>query len=90
MKRNPKRVAVFRPEFREDLRFWVRTERSTAIRVLDLVEAVMRDPFQGLGKPEPLRYVLTGCWSRRVSQEHRLVYRVTDEAIDFLQARYHY
>ena len=58
--------------------------------LLDLVEAVMRDPFQGLGKPEALRYVLAGCWSRRVSQEHRLVYRVTDEAIDFLQARYHY
>ena len=90
MKRDPKRVAVFQPEFRDDLRFWVKTERSTAIRVLDLVEAVMRDPFQGLGKPEPLRYVLAGCWSRRVSQEHRLVYRVTDEATDFLQARYHY
>ena len=90
MKRDPKRVAIFQPEFREDLRYWVKTECSTAIRVLDLVEAVMRDPFQGLGKPEPLRYVLAGCWSRRVSQEHRLVYRVTDEAIDFLQARYHY
>ena len=90
MKRDPKRVAIFQPEFREDLRHWVRTERSTAIRVLDLVEAVMRDPFQGLGKPEPLRYVLAGCWSRRVSQEHRLVYRVTDNAVDFLQALYHY
>ncbi len=90
MKRDPKRVAVFQPEFLEDLRFWVKTERSNGIRVLDLVEATMRDPFQGLGKPEPLRYVLAGCWSRRVSQEHRLVYRVTDEAIDFLQARYHY
>ena len=90
MKRDPKRVAIFQPEFREDLRSWVKTERSTAIRVLDLVEAVMRDPFQGLGKPEPLRYVLAGCWSRRVSQEHRLVYRVTDDAVDFLQARYHY
>ncbi len=90
MKRDPKRGAAFQPEFREDLRFWVKTERSTAIRVLDLVEAVMRDPFQGLGKPEPLRYVLVGCWSRRVSQEHRLVYRITDNAIDFLQARYHY
>ena len=90
MKRDPKRAAVFQPEFREDLLFWVKTERSTAIRVLDLVEAVMRDPFQGLGKPEPLRYVLAGCWARRISQEHRLVYRVTDEAVDFLQARYHY
>lgn len=90
MKREPKRIAVFQPEFREDLRFWVRTERAVAIRVLDLVEAVMRDPFHGPGKPEPLRYVLAGCWSRRVTQEHRLVYRVTEGAVDFLQARYHY
>jgi toxin YoeB len=90
VKRQPKRVAIFQPEFLQDLRFWVKNERSVAVRVLDLVEAVMRDPFEGPGKPEPLKYVLTGCWSRRVTQEHRLVYRVTDEAIDFLQARYHY
>lgn len=90
MKRQPKRVAIFQPEFIQDLRFWVKTERSIAIRVFDLIEAVMRDPFEGPGKPEPLRYVLAGCWSRRVTQEHRLVYRVSDEAIDFLQARYHY
>ena len=84
------RAAIFQPEFREDLRFWVKSDRSTALRVLDLVEAVMRDPFQGLGKPEPLRHLLAGCWSRRVTQEHRLVYRVTQEAVDFLQARYDY
>ena len=90
MRRQPKRVAVFQSEFLQDLRFWVKSERATAIRVLDLVEAVMRDPFEGPGKPEPLKYVLAGCWSRRVTQEHRLVYRVSDEAIDFLQARYHY
>ncbi len=90
MKRQPKRVAVFQPEFLQDLRFWVKTERGAAIRVLDLVDAVMRDPFEGPGKPEPLKYVLARCWSRRVTQEHRLVYRVSDEAIDFLQARYHY
>ena len=90
MKRQPKRVAVFQPEFLQDLRFWVKYERSAAIGILDLVEAVMRDPFEGPGKPEPLKYVLAGCWSRRVTQEHRLVYRVSDEAIDFLQARYHY
>ncbi len=90
MRRESKRSAVFHPEFREDLRYWVKSDRSTAIRVLDLVEAVMRDPFQGLGKPEPLRYLLAGCWSRRITQEHRLVYRVADEKIDFLQARYHY
>jgi toxin YoeB len=68
----------------------VKSERSTALRVLELVEAVMRDPFQGVGKPEPLRFLLQGCWSRRITSEHRLVYRVTSEAIDFLQARYHY
>ena len=90
MTRQRKRAAIFQPEFVQDLRFWVKSERSVAVRVLDLVEAVMRDPFEGLGKPEPLKYVLAGCWSRRVTQEHRLVFRVTDEAIDFLQARYHY
>ena len=90
MKRAAKRSAVFQPEFREDLRFWVKSERSIAIRVLDLVEAVMRDPFEGPGKPEPLRYVLAGCWSRRITQEHRMVYRFTEDAVDFLQARYHY
>jgi toxin YoeB len=90
MKRQPKRVAIFQPEFLQDLRFWVKSERAVAIRVLDLVEAVMRDPFEGPGKPEPLKFVLAGCWSRRVTQEHRLVYRVSDEALDFLQAQYHY
>lgn len=90
MARQTKRAAVFHEEFREDLRHWIATDRNTAMRVLDLVEAVVRDPFQGVGKPEPLRYVLAGCWSRRISQEHRLVYRVTSERIDFLQARYHY
>ncbi len=90
MKPDVKWVAVFQSEFREDLRYWVKTDRNTAMRVLDLVEAVLRDPCQGIGKPEPLRYLLAGCWSRRITQEHRLVYRVSDLRIDFLQARYHY
>lgn len=90
MKRTRERQAVFHPEFLGDLRYWVKTERSTALRVLDLVEATLRDPFQGVGKPEPLRYLLAGCWSRRITQEHRLVYAVTGARIDFLQARYHY
>ena len=90
MKRPAKRSAVFQPEFLEDLRFWVKNERGVAVRVLDLVEAVMRDPFEGPGKPEPLKYALAGCWSRRITQEHRLVYWITDETVDFLQARYHY
>ena len=82
--------AVFQPEFRQDLKYWAETERHTALRVLELVEAVLRDPFAGMGKPEPLKYVLAGCWSRRITQEHRLVYKVSGRRIDFLQARYHY
>ncbi|TMA69525.1 MAG: Txe/YoeB family addiction module toxin [Deltaproteobacteria bacterium] len=90
MPRKPERLAVFHPEFRQDLRWWVETNRRVALRVLDLVEAVMRDPFQGIGKPEPLKYVLAGTWSRRITEEHRLVYAVSADRIDFLQARYHY
>ena len=90
MARPAEREAVFLQEFREDLRYWVRTDRRTALRILELVEAAKKDPFTGIGKPEPLRFVLAGCWSRRITQEHRLVYRVTGKRIDFLQARYHY
>lgn len=84
------RDAVFQPEFREDLHYWVEADRKTALRLLTMVEAVMRDPFAGLGKPEPLKYLGVGVWSRRITQEHRLVYLVGDDRIDFLQARYHY
>lgn len=81
---------VFQLEFREDLRYWVETDRRTALRVLNLVEAVLRDPFGGIGKPEPLKYLGHNVWSRRITQEHRLVYLVREDRIDFLQARFHY
>jgi len=84
------REAVFHPEFREDLRYWVQTNRKTALRVLRIVEDVLRDPFQGIGKPEPLKYLGPGVWSRRLTQEHRVVYLVSQDRVDFLQARYHY
>lgn len=84
------REAVFHPEFREDLRYWVEADRKVALRILELIEAVVRDPFTGTGKPEPLKYVLAGVWSRRITLEHRLVYKVSGNRIDFLQARYHY
>jgi len=84
------RETVFHPEFREDLRYWVETDRRIAPRALDLVEAIVRDPFQGIGKPEPLKYLAPGTWSRRLTQEHRVVYLVGGDRIDFLQARYHY
>jgi toxin YoeB len=84
------RQAVFHTEFRQDLRHWISTDRKTSLRIIELIEAVLRDPFDGIGKPEPLKYVLAGCWSRRITQEHRLVYRVSEGRIDFLQARYHH
>lgn len=84
------RDAVFQPEFREDLRCWVKTDRRTALRIFTLIEAIMRDPFGGIGKREPLKYLDAGAWSRRITQEHRLVYVVGEDRIDFVQARYHY
>jgi toxin YoeB len=84
------RAAVFQPEFIEDLRYRVETDRKLALRVLDLIEAILRDPFEGMGKPEPLKYLTPGAWSRRYTQEHRIVYLVREDRIDFLQARYHY
>ena len=85
-----KREAVFQPEFIEDLRYWVETDRKFALRVFELIDAILRDPFNGVGKPEPLKYLAAGCWSRRLNQEHRIVYLVRENRIDFLQARYHY
>ena len=84
------RAVDFLPKFREDLAYWIKTDRRAALRTLELVEAILADPFAGIGKPEALRHELAGCWSRRITQEHRLVYRVTADRIDFLQARYHY
>ena len=83
------RDAVFQPEFLEDHKYWVQTDRKTALRVISLVEAILRDPFNGIGKPEPLKYLAPGTWSRRLTREHRVVYLVRDDRIDFLQARYH-
>ncbi len=83
-------TSVFQPEFIEDLRFWVETDRKLGLRAFDLIEAILRDPFTGTGKPEPLKYLHPGTWSRRLTQEHRIVYLVRDGQIDFLQARYHY
>ena len=86
----PDRLLVFDRDFLEDLAHWVSTDRKVALRILELVEAIRRDPFDGIGKPEPLRHLGSGIWSRRITQEHRLVYRVKDGRILFAQARYHY
>jgi toxin YoeB len=78
------------PQFIEDLSHWVDTDVRVAAKVLELVKDALRDPFHGLGKPEPLKGAFAGCWSRRITQEHRLVYRVVGGEVDFLQCRYHY
>jgi toxin YoeB len=87
---SPKRVAALQDEFREDLRYWVDTNRKTALRVLDLMEAVLREPYTGLGKPEHLKHLGGNVWSRRINEADRLVYEVLADRIEFLQARYHY
>ena len=88
--RKVEREGVFQSRFLEDLAYWVSTDRKTALRILELVRAVRQDPFTGIGKPEMLRFELAGLWSRRITQEHRLVYEVLPTQIRFHQARYHY
>ncbi|HEV2200570.1 MAG TPA: Txe/YoeB family addiction module toxin [Bryobacteraceae bacterium] len=68
----------------EDLAWWIEQDRAQALRVVRLVREVQREPFSGLGKPEPLKHELSGCWSRRINQEHRLVYQVLPDKIRIL------
>ena len=84
------RVSVFDPHLREDLAWWVGQDKRVALRLLDLVDATMRDPFTGVGKPEPLKHLGPDLWSRRLTEEHRVVYLVARDRITFLQGRYHY
>lgn len=84
------RLAVCQPEFLEDLQYWVQTDRRTAKRLLELMRDALRDPFDGIGKPEPLKYLGADVWSRRITQEHRCVYLVKVDRVEFLQDRYHY
>jgi len=74
----------------EDLAWWVENDRAQALRIVRLLREIQRDPFKGSGKPEPLKYELSGCWSRRVDREHRLVYQVLGDKIRILACRYHY
>jgi toxin YoeB len=74
----------------EDFLFWLASDRKTARRIVRLIAEIQRDPFTGIGKPEPLRGELSGYWSRRIDDQHRLVYRANDEEIKILMARYHY
>lgn len=81
---------IFDPDFLDDLEYWVSTDRKTALKILKLVTEISKTPFEGTGKPEPLKYLGGGVWSRRINQVDRLVYEVRKEAVYFLQCRYHY
>jgi toxin YoeB len=81
---------VIQPQFLEDLQYWVSEDPKVAERLLRLADECRRAPFQGIGKPEPLKGEFAGCWSRRLTYKDRFVYRVTNDAIDCLQARFHY
>lgn len=88
--RNLSRICIVQKQFREDLQDWIKQDRKIAKKVLVMVEDVLRDPYAGKGKPEPLKHLPGNLWSRRITQEDRLVYRVYDNKVDFLQAKYHY
>ena len=81
---------VFTTKFKEDLAWWYKTDPNKAAKILDLVTAVMSNPFTGLSKPEPLKYMEADFWSRRIDLEHRLIYIVNNEQIIFFTCRYHY
>ena len=81
---------TFTPIAFDDLRYWLKIDKRQADRVLALLEEIRRTPFEGTGKPEPLRFQLAGCWSRRIDREHRLVYQVEEAEIVVIACRYHY
>ena len=80
----------FDPLAFDDLAWWVEKDRKQALKIIKLIKEVQRNPFQGIGKPEPLKHDLSGCWSRRIDREHRLVYQLLEDKIRILACRYHY
>jgi len=74
----------------EDYNEWTINDKKTAKKIMSLIKDISRDPYDGLGKPEPLKYELSGYWSREITREHRLVYKVTDDVIEILSCKFHY
>ncbi len=74
----------------EDLAWWIENDRKKALKIIKLIREVQRNPFEGTGQPEALKHDLSGCWSRRIDQEHRLIYEVLDDKIRILACRFHY
>lgn len=74
----------------EDYLYWLQTDKATLKKINQLIKDCMREPFSGIGKPEPLKFDMSGCWSRRITSEHRLVYRIEGDTLVIIQCRYHY
>lgn len=81
---------IFHPNAWEDYTYWQQQDKQILKRINQLIKDVLRSPFEGIGKPEPLKYELAGCWSRRIDQEHRLIYRMEKDELHLLACRYHY
>jgi len=81
---------VFSEQAWEDYLYWQKTDKNLLKRTNQLIKAIIREPFEGIGKPEPLRHGFSGYWSRRINDEHRIVYKVSDDALLIAQCRYHY
>jgi len=81
---------IFSPHAWEDYLYWQKTDKSTLKRIHNLIKAIQQAPFEGIGKPEPLKHSLSGYWSRRINDEHRIVYKVNNDDLFIAQLRYHY
>ena len=81
---------IFSSKSWDEYLYWQQTDKTILKRINTLIKEIQRDPFDGIGKPEPLKYSLTGYWSRRINDEHRLVYKISDEQLFIVQLRYHY
>jgi len=81
---------LFTEEAWKDYTFWQKQDRKTLIKINELIKAILRDPYEGIGKPEPLKHQLHGYWSRRINLEHRLVYRIEDNKLNIISCRYHF
>jgi toxin YoeB len=81
---------IFQDEAWEDYVYWQQIDKKTLKKINSLIKAIHRDPFEGIGNPEPLKHNLSGYWSRRINLEHRVVYRITNKQIRIVQCRYHY
>ena len=81
---------IFAEKAWEDYLHWQKTDKKILNRINTLVKDIKREPFEGLGKPEPLKHALSGYWSRRINDEHRIIYKVSDDTIYIAQLRYHY